>query len=74
MRILIVEDDRDLADWLVKALRREKYAVDCVYDGSDAQHVLATHDYALVILDLTLPQRGGLAICARAATRSRSSS
>jgi two-component system response regulator TctD len=62
MRILIVEDDRDLADWLVKALRREKYAVDCVYDGSDAQHVLATHDYALVILDLTLPQPGGLAI------------
>jgi two-component system response regulator TctD len=62
MRILIVEDDRQLADWLAKTLRREKYAVDCVYDGSDAQHVLATHDYSLVILDLTLPQPGGLAL------------
>ncbi len=62
MRILIVEDNRHLADWLAKALRRDKYAVDTVYDGSDAQHVLATHDYALVILDLTIPQPGGLAI------------
>jgi two-component system response regulator TctD len=62
MRILIVEDDRRLADWLTTALRRERYAVDCVYDGSDAHHVLTTHDYALVILDLTLPQPDGLAI------------
>jgi two-component system response regulator TctD len=62
MRILIVEDDRRLADQLAKALRREKYAVDCVHDGSDAQHVLATHDYALVILDLALPQLDGLAV------------
>jgi two-component system response regulator TctD len=62
MRVLIVEDNRDLADWLAKALRREKYTVDRVYDGSDAQHVLATNDYALVLLDLALPQPDGLAI------------
>lgn len=62
MRILIVEDDRQLADWLAKALRGERYTVDCVYDGSDAQHVLATDDYALVILDLTLPKPDGLEI------------
>src|ERR1017187_8509087 len=62
VRILIVEDNRPLADWLAKTLRGEKCAVDCVYDGSDAQHVLSTKDYALVVLDLTLPKRDGLAI------------
>jgi len=62
MRILIVEDNRQLADWLVRTLRHENYAVDCVYDGSDAQHVLATHDYALVVLDLAIPKVDGLAV------------
>jgi two-component system, OmpR family, response regulator TctD len=60
MRILLVEDSRQLSDWLAKTLRRDNYVVDCVYDGEDADHALRTQDYALVILDLSLPKRGGI--------------
>ena len=60
MRILLVEDSRQLSDWLAKTLRRDNYVVDCVYDGEDADHALRTQEYALVILDLSLPKRGGM--------------
>ena len=36
MRLLIVEDNTSLADWLAKLLRGEKYVVDCVHDGEAA--------------------------------------
>jgi two-component system response regulator TctD len=62
MRLLLVEDNRQLSDWVAKTLRHEKYTVDCVYTGDDADHVLRTEEYALVILDLALPKLGGLEI------------
>ena len=62
MRLLLVEDNRQLSDWVAKTLRSEKYTVDCVYSGDDADHVLRTEEYALVILDLSLPKLGGLEI------------
>ena len=62
MRLLLVEDNRQLSDWIAKTLRSGKYTVDCVYTGDDADHVLRTEEYALVILDLALPQLGGLEI------------
>jgi two-component system response regulator TctD len=65
MRILLVEDSRQLANWLAKTLRRENYAVDCVHDGEDADYALRTQDYALVILDLSLPKLGGMEVLRR---------
>lgn len=62
MRLLLVEDNRQLSDWIAKSLRAEKYTVDCVYSGDDADHVLQTEQYALVLLDLSLPRLGGLEI------------
>ena len=62
MRLLLVEDNRQLSDWVAKTLRAERYTVDCVYAGDDADHVLRTEEYALVILDLALPELGGLEI------------
>jgi two-component system, OmpR family, response regulator TctD len=62
MRLLLVEDNRQLSDWVAKTLRSEKYTVDCVYSGDDADHVLRTEDYSLVILELALPKLGGLEI------------
>ncbi|MBV8579214.1 MAG: response regulator [Candidatus Eremiobacteraeota bacterium] len=62
MRLLLVEDNRQLSDWIAKTLRSDKYTVDCVYSGDDADHVLRTEEYALVILDLALPKLGGLEI------------
>ncbi|MBQ9349673.1 MULTISPECIES: response regulator [Phyllobacterium] len=65
MRILLVEDNRDLASWLDKALRQAHYAVDTVYNGEDADHALRVADYALVILDLSLPKMDGMTVLRR---------
>ncbi|WP_037154992.1 response regulator [Rhizobium freirei] len=65
MRLLIVEDNRELASWLGKALRQAQYVVDIAYDGEDAEHMLKVAAYAIVILDLSLPKMDGLTILKR---------
>ena len=60
MRILLVEDHPELARWIAKAFRSNGFAVDVMADGADADQVLQTEDYALVVLDLTLPGLDGL--------------
>ena len=70
MRILIVEDDPVLADGLVRSLRATDYAVDCVSDGGEADHVLAAQNYDLVILDLGLPKLDGFEVLRRLRRRS----
>ena len=62
MRILLVEDNKSLADWTAKALRHSGLVVDCVADGLDADHLLATQEYDVVLLDLSLPRMDGLTI------------
>src|ERR1700712_883513 len=59
MRLLLVEDNKVLADWLSRTLRKQQYAVDCVENGADADFVLRTETYDLVLLDLALPKLGG---------------
>ncbi|WP_200917290.1 response regulator [Jeongeupia sp. HS-3] len=65
MRLLLVEDNLSLADSLTKALNQCGFAVDCMHNGSDADQVLRTEDYALVILDLGLPKLDGLEVLRR---------
>lgn len=60
MRILLVEDHPELARWIAKAFRSNGFAVDVMADGADADQVLQTENYALVLLDLTLPGLDGL--------------
>ena len=60
MRILLVEDHIELSHWLSKALRDAHLNVECAVNGADADALLHTQDYALVILDLTLPKMDGL--------------
>ena len=60
MRFLLVEDSRDLAAWLAKVLRDDAYAVDCAFDGEEADDLLRLAPYDLVILDLALPRLSGL--------------
>jgi two-component system, OmpR family, response regulator TctD len=69
MRILLVEDNRPLAEWLARTLRQGKYCVDCVYNGADADHVLRTQSYELVILDLALPKLAGHEVLKRVRDR-----
>src|SRR5258706_6917483 len=62
MRVLLVEDNPSLATWTAKALRQAGMVVDCMDDGMDADHVLATQTYDIVLLDLTLPRMDGLTV------------
>jgi len=62
MRILVVEDNKTLADGLAAVLRGSGYAVDVVRDGISANAVLAAESFNLVILDLTLPEMDGLEV------------
>ena len=59
MRLLVVEDDRDLNRQLVKALGQAGYAVDSAFDGEEAQFLGETEPYDAVILDLGLPKIDG---------------
>lgn len=68
MRILIAEDDEEIAKLLKKTLEKEAFAVDYVLDGNTAMRRLeiSSKDYDLVLLDLMLPGRDGLTICREA--------
>ncbi len=68
MRLLVVEDEPDLAEALAKGLRREGYAVDLAPDGATALDRLSINAYDLVCLDLNLPDMDGLDVCRRLRT------
>ncbi|MBT9149471.1 MAG: response regulator transcription factor [Dehalococcoidia bacterium] len=65
MRILIIEDEIDLADILAQGLRRQGYAVDIASDGEQGCESAMVNDYDLLILDLNLPGMDGLEVCRR---------
>ena len=63
MRILVVEDEPDLADAVASGLRRDGYAVDVADDGATAYDRLDCNEYDLVCLDLGLPDLDGMTLC-----------
>ncbi|CAO5244027.1 response regulator transcription factor [Frankia sp. AgKG'84/4] len=63
MRVLVAEDERDLADLVAEGLRRYAMAVDVAYDGAAATERLAVHDYDVLVLDRDLPEVPGDEIC-----------
>ncbi|MBN2098802.1 MAG: response regulator transcription factor [Dehalococcoidia bacterium] len=65
MRILVTEDEKDLADALAKGLKRQGYAVDVAYDGEESLRLAEVNDYDLLILDLNLPKVDGMEVCQR---------
>jgi len=60
MRLLIVEDDRQLAERLQQQLARDGLVADLAHDGVDGQYLGEVEEYDLVVLDLGLPGRSGL--------------
>lgn len=62
MRILLIEDDRQIADFVVKGLREIGFTVDHAVDGRDGWLMASTEPYALIILDRMLPGMEGLSI------------
>ena len=65
MRILLVEDDVDLADALGESLQDACYAVDTAATGEAADELVAVNDYDLVILDWSIPPPSGMELLAR---------
>jgi two-component system OmpR family response regulator len=65
MRVLVVEDERKLADVLARGLREEGYAADVADRGEDALWMAQSADYDAILLDVMLPGLDGFATCKR---------
>jgi DNA-binding response OmpR family regulator len=63
VRVLVVEDERLLADAIAEGLRRQAMAVDVAYDGDTALQRLSVNDYDVVVLDRDLPIVSGDQVC-----------
>ncbi len=69
MRILVIEDERTLAGFIEQSLRADGHAVTVRHDGPSGEAAALTGDYALVLLDLTLPGKDGLDVLAAVRAR-----
>lgn len=69
MRVLLVEDNRTLAEWLAKTLQQDRFTVECAFDGEDALYRLGQNSYDLVILDLDIPKLDGRTVLRRLRAR-----
>ena len=69
MRLLLVEDEKRMAQALCEILRQEKYDVDHFADGLDGLYALETKGYDLAILDVMLPHKNGFEIAKQARRR-----
>ena len=63
MRILVIEDEKMIANFIKRGLKEEGYAVDAAYDGEQGYFMATTQDYDLIVLDLMLPKIDGLTLC-----------
>ena len=59
MKLLLVEDERDLNASLTKLLKKQQYSVDVAFDGQEALDFLAVASYDLIILDIMMPHMDG---------------
>lgn len=64
MRILVVEDEPAIADFIERGLRAEGYVVSCAFDGEEAEQRASSGEFDLVLLDVLLPRRSGLDVLA----------
>ena len=62
MKILLAEDEAHLNEIIAKRLKKEKFAVDAVFDGEEALEYLSFDDYDIVILDIMMPKKTGLEV------------
>ena len=62
MRILIIEDEKKVAQFIKKGLEEEHYAVDTAYDGEMGLYMIDINEYDLVVLDLMIPKIDGLEV------------
>ena len=63
MRILVIEDEVKIAQFIKRGLKEEGYAVDVANDGEEGHFMLSSNEYDAIILDLMLPKIDGLTLC-----------
>lgn len=63
MRVLVIEDNKRLRDSLRRVLEGEGYVVDTSADGVDGEELATIGGYDLILLDIMLPEKDGLAVC-----------
>ncbi len=62
MKVLVVEDEQKVANFLQKGLREEQFVVDVAYDGLEGETMALENEYDLILLDVMLPGKDGVAI------------
>ncbi len=65
MRILVIEDNRDILANVLDYLQRSGFSVDCAQDGLTGLHLAASEQYDLIVLDIMLPGIDGFQLCQR---------
>ena len=63
MRMLLVEDEPRVANFIARGLREQSYAVDIAHDGEEALYQVSINEYELIILDVMLPLKDGFQVC-----------
>ena len=63
MRILVVDDDHRLCSVVKRGLREEAYVVDVAFDGEEGQYLAEVNPYDLIVLDIMMPKKDGIAVC-----------
>jgi heavy metal response regulator len=63
MRILLVEDEKRIADFISRGLSEQGYAVDVAYDGDEALQWVDVAEFDIIVLDVMLPVRDGVEVC-----------
>jgi DNA-binding response OmpR family regulator len=56
MRILVIEDEKHIADFIKQGLKEEGYSVDVAYDGEKGYFLAGTEEYDAIVLDLMIPK------------------
>lgn len=62
MRILVVEDEKKVANFIKRGLEEEKYEVETAFDGEEGLKMAAGNSYDLIILDVMLPKKDGVTV------------
>ena len=65
MKILIIEDEKKIANAIKKGLEQEAYSADAVYTGTEGYDLAVTESYDAIILDVMLPEIDGIEVCKR---------
>lgn len=63
MRMLLVEDEKKIANFIERGLKEENYVVDVAYDGEKALFLAEINPYDLIVLDIMLPGKDGITVC-----------